>query len=359
MCSGLARASGRSCCRARASAERRLPSSTAARFGWSAVPAVTAHRLIAGYGLASAPYFSPDGATIAFSANYDANTNVYVVPAGGGEPRRLTFHPSADIVTGWTRDGSRIVFRSLRNSATDAAQLYTISPNGGVATMLPLPDAQGGSFSPDGTHFAYVPNGQWEPYWQGYRGGQVTPIWIANLADSSVQRILTGTTELSRSDVDRRSDLLPFRSQRPVYALRIRPAQPQSRRSWWKTIAGAFVSASANDGTIVYSQLDAIHLFDPATRSDRRVSISIAADMAQVRPHWLPIEKEIQNAAISPSGVRAVFEAHGDILTTAAEHGDARNLPRRPGSPSAIRRGRPTGSGWPIFPMRRVSIRCA
>jgi tricorn protease len=290
-----------------------------------------AHRLITGYGLASAPYFSPDGSTIAFSANYDANTNVYLVAAGGGEPRRLTFHPSADVVTGWTRDGSRIVFRSLRNSPTDAAQLYTIPRNGGVATMLPLPDAQGGSFSLDGTHFAYVPNGQWEPYWQGYRGGQVTPIWIANLADSSVERILTGNLNY-RSPMwigDRIYYLSDRNGPFTLYAYDIHTGKStqlvENRRGF------ALTSASANDGTIVYSQLDAIHLFDPATGTDRRVPISIAADMAQVRPHWLPIDKEIQNAAISPSGVRAVFEAHGDILTLPAQHGDARNLTATPG----------------------------
>ena len=153
----------------------------------------TAHRLIAGVGLASAPFFSPDGSMLAFSANNDGNTNAYVVPAGGGEPKRLTFAPSCDIVTGWTNDGSRVVFRSGRNSGTDAAQLYTISASGGLATMLPLPDAQGGSYSSDGARFAYVPNSQWEPYWRGYRGGQVTPIWIANLSDSSVDRIVTGS----------------------------------------------------------------------------------------------------------------------------------------------------------------------
>ncbi|HEY5424960.1 MAG TPA: PDZ domain-containing protein, partial [Candidatus Tumulicola sp.] len=94
----------------------------------------------------------------------------------------------------------------------------------------------------------------------------------------------------------------------------------------------SITSASANNGTIVYSQLDAIHLYDPATGSDRRVPIAIAAEMAQARPHWQPVAKEIANASISPTGVRAVFEAHGDILTVPAEHGDSRNLTATPGT---------------------------
>ena len=293
----------------------------------------TAHRLIAGVGLAGSPSFSPDGSTIAFSANNDGNASVYVVPAAGGEPKRLTFDPSGDIVTGWTNDGSRVVFRSGRNSGTDAVQLYTIPASGGLATMLPLPDAQGGSYSPDGARFAYVPNAQWEPYWRGYRGGQMTPIWIANLTDSSVDRIVAS------SDNNRNpmwiGNRVYYLSDRDgsftLYAYDL--ATRASKRLIENHRGLDIVSASANDGTIVYSQIDSIHLFDPASGTDRRVSISLAADMPQVRPHWVPaVQSEIQNVAISPTGVRAVFEAHGDILTVPAEHGDVRNLTQTPGA---------------------------
>ena len=292
----------------------------------------TAHRLIAGVGLAGAPVFSPDGSMLAFSANNDGNTNVYVVPAGGGEPKRLTFAPAADIVTGWTNDGSRVVFRSGRNSGTDAAQLYTISTSGGLATMLPLPDAQGGSYSSDGARFAYVPNSQWEPYWRGYRGGQVTPIWIANLSDSSVDRIVTGSDN-NRNPMWIGNHIYYLSDRDGSFTLYAYDLQSRSSTRLIENHRGLdIVSASANDGAIVYSQIDSIHLFDPATRTDRRVSISLAADMPQVRPHWIPAVGEIQNAAISPTGVRAVFEAHGDILTAPSEHGDIRNLTQTPGA---------------------------
>jgi tricorn protease len=198
--------------------------------------------------------------------------------------------------------------------------------------MLPLPDAQGGSYSSDGTHLAYVPNSQWEPYWRGYRGGQTTPIWIANLADSSVDRIVTGS-ENNRSPmwIGNRIYYLSDRDGSfTLYAYDL--ATRASTRLIENHRGFDITSASANDGTIVYSQTDAIHLFDPATRTDRAVSISVAADMPQVRPHWVAASKEIQNAAISPTGVRAVFEAHGDILTVPAEHGDVRNLTATPGA---------------------------
>ena len=76
----------------------------------------------------------------------------------------------------------------------------------------------------------------------------------------------------------------------------------------------------------MYSQFGVLHVFDPATRATRAVRVTIAADMPQVRPHWLKVGTQIANAAISPTGVRALFEAHGSILTVPAEHGDIRTI---------------------------------
>jgi len=290
-----------------------------------------ARRLVTGYGLASAPFFSPDGRTIAFSADYDGNVNVFTVPASGGEPTRVTYHPGADVVIGWTPDGQSVLFRSGRNSPTDATQAYEISPHGGFARALPLPDVSAGSYSSDATHFAYVPNNQWEPFWQGYRGGQTTPIWIANLANSSVVAI-------PRSNSNDRfpmwvGESIYFVSDRGgSYALYAYDTRSHTVRQVVANRHGFdIISASANDGEIVYSQFDSIHLYDPRSGTQREIPIAIRADMPQVRPHWEAAGAQIQNAGISPSGVRAVFEAHGDIFTVPAEHGSTRNLTQTPG----------------------------
>jgi tricorn protease len=291
----------------------------------------TARRIVTGFGLAGAPYFSPDGATIAFSANYDGSANVYTVPAGGGEPTRLTYHPGADVVIGWTTDGSKILFSSHRESQNDATQLYTIPRGGGIPAMLPLPDGTTASYSPDGTHLAYVPNSQWEWYWQDYRGGQTTPIWIANLADSSV-------TSIPRNNSNDRFPMwigneIYFVSDRGGhYTLYVYDPGTHDVKQLVENPRGFdIVSASANDGEIVYSKFDSIHLYNPATRTDREVPITIADEMPELRPNWVPVSNQIDNADISPTGVRAVFEAHGDILTVPAENGSVRDLTQTPG----------------------------
>jgi len=139
-----------------------------------------ATRLTAAPGVETDPVFSPDGTQIAFTGQYDGNPDVYTVSAAGGVPRRLTYHPSYDAVIGWTADGKQVIFRSSRNSYSFGFnRLFTVSLEGGFPSEIPLPRAEQGSYSPDGSHMAYVPLLQWQNAWKRYRGGQTKPIWIA------------------------------------------------------------------------------------------------------------------------------------------------------------------------------------
>ncbi len=289
-----------------------------------------ARRLVTGVHLAGAPYFSPDGTKIAFSSNYDGNVNVYVVNAEGGEPKRLTYHPGSDVAVGWTRDGEHVLFRSPRASYSDPDQLYTIALNGVFPTELPLPMAETGSYSPDGAHLAYVPTFQWEPFWKGYRGGQTTPVMIADLADSSVVAVprsnsndndpmWVGNTVYFLSDRDGLTTLF-------AYDTRSRKVERVVKNDGFE-----ITSASAGPDAIVYSQFGALHVYDIATGRTEPVHVTVAADLAGVRPHWEHVGMQIASAGISPSGVRAVFEAHGDIFTVPADHGDIRDITNTPG----------------------------
>jgi len=288
-----------------------------------------ARRLVTGYDLEGAPYFSPDGSAVAFSGNYNGNVDVYTVPASGGQPRRLTYHPGADVAVGWTPDGKNVLFRSGRASYADENMLYTVPARGGFPKPLPLAMAESGAYSPDGTHLAYVPTAQWEPQWQHYRGGQTTPIWIADLANSSVVKIPRPNS----------NDRNPMWIGSAVYFLsdRAGPAtlyaydtRTRRVRALLRNDGFDVLSADAGPGGIVYTQLGSLHLFDTATGTSHAVPVSIAADMPQMRPHWLKVGDQIHNAGISPTGVRAVFEAHGDILTVPAHFGDIRNITQTP-----------------------------
>ncbi len=288
-----------------------------------------AKRLTTGVGTETDPFFSPDGTMIAFTGEYDGNTDVYTVPATGGVPKRLTYHPGADQVVGWTNDGKRVLFNSTRNSYSFFPRLFTVAPDGGFPEEMPLPVADRGSFSPDGAYLAYQPLRQSQPDWKRYRGGQAMPIWIAKLTDSTIEKI---PRENSNDKYPMWvGDRIYFLSDRggpmTLFAFDTKSKKvTQLIQNSGLDIKWASVSTGAGPGVIAYEQFGSIHLFDLKSNKSQKVNIRVNADQLSVRPRYERVGTRIFNAAISPTGARAVFEARGEIITVPAEKGDPRNL---------------------------------
>ncbi len=297
-----------------------------------------ANRLTSGPGFETEARFSPDGKTLAFTGEYDGNVDVFTVPAAGGVPKRITYHPDADRVVGWSPDGSRILFRSNRLSQSRYTQLYSVAAQGGLPEVLPLPMACMGAYSADGKRMVYAPldGGQFAPgftnfvAWKRYRGGEASYLWLVNFADLS-------TVKIPRTDSN---DIYPMWVGDKVYFLSDRNGpmtlfryDPQSRKvdELIHNTGKDIMSASAAPGGIVYEQFGQVHIFDIASGKEHAVNIEIAADLTEVRPHFQNVARELRSSAISPTGVRAVFEAHGEILTVPADKGEVRNLTNTPG----------------------------
>ena len=184
-------------------------------------------------------------------------------------------------------------------------------------------------FSADGTRIAYVPNEVWQTSWKRYRGGQTTPIYIVRLSDLALEKVPRENS----------NDKHPVWFGDAVYFLSDRsgPVTLFAYDTKTKTVKQVienkgldFKSLSAGPDALVYEQFGGIYLFDPASGKSKKLSIRIAGDLPATRPHYEKVAEKIQNAAISPTGARAVFEAHGEILTVPGEKGDIRNLTRTP-----------------------------
>jgi len=290
-----------------------------------------AARLTTGIGIETAPLFSPDGKTIAFTGEYDGNTDIYTVPATGGVPKRLTYHPGTDALAGWTPDGRQVLFVSQRISYSGRfARLFTMPIDGGFPAEVPLPMAYEGSYSPDGARLAYVPIPRAFSAWKRYRGGMATPIWLANMSDSSIERV-------PRQDSN---DFNPMWIDKKVYFLSDRNgavtlfSYDTNSKRVEQLISNDGLdikSASAGPDTIIYEQFGSLNLYDLKSGKTKKINVTVQGDMPGLRAKYERVAGRILNSGISPTGMRAVFEARGEILSVPAEKGDARNLTNTPG----------------------------
>ena len=292
-----------------------------------------ARRLTSVNAVMEGPYFSPDGTRIAYSTREHGLTDVYVVSAEGGVPQRLTWEPTGNFAVGWSADGKDVLFGSGHASYSDFPRLFRTHADGtGSPAVLPLPSATTGTFSADGNTLAYVPVAQWESGWKHYRGGQTTPVWLVNMKTLDVEKIPR----------DNSNDRNPVWEGKVVYFLSDRNG-PVSLFSYdldSKRVEQVvenhgydLKTVSAGPGALVYEQFGSLHLYDLATHQEHAVPVTIHGDLPALTPKLTEIPaKEVQNVALSPTGVRVVAEAHGDIFTLPGEKGDIRNLTKTPGT---------------------------
>ncbi|SEB37617.1 tricorn protease [Tenacibaculum sp. MAR_2009_124] len=289
-------------------------------------------RLTSDSGYESNPHFSNDGKMIAFTAQYDGNTDVFVIPADGGEPKRLTFHPSGDFVQGWTPD-NKILFRSSRESKpTQTNKLYTVSVSGDMPQKMKDSRAAYGEISSNGKYLAYTPFTSWDAEWRNYRGGQAYPIWILNLENNS----LTYTPQKDKErhlDPVWRNGILYYLSERD-YTSNIWSYDIKTNTEKQITFHKKFdvKSLDASEKGIIYEQGGYLHFIDPLTTKSQQVTVNVKGDLNYARERWMDVSgRNLRNANISPKGKRAIFEYRGEIFTAPKENGTWRNITNTPG----------------------------
>ena len=291
-----------------------------------------ARRLTSFAGVESHPQFSPDGSLVAFSGQYDGNTDVYVVASAGGEPQRLTWHPLADTVCAFAPDGKSVLFSSGRINAPRAnPRLWTIGLDAAMAEALPLDRASYGVFSPDKKRVAYRVVAPWDDEWRNYRGGQTAPVRVVELSSLQVEELPWETSK----DVDPIwiGDTIYFLSDRDlamnVWAFDCKSKELQQRTHFrefdCKQLAGGH-------GALVFENGGYLWTLDLASGEPRQLSIQVEGDFPHARPHWEEVGDQALSASLSPSGKRVLFEARGEIFAVPAEKGDTRNLTRASGS---------------------------
>ena len=289
-----------------------------------------ARRLTSDVGVESSPKLSPDGRTVAFTAQYEGNTDVYTLSIDGGAPRRLTFHPGSDSVKDWHPDGQHVLFSSSRESGAPVRKLFLVHRDGGHPEALDVPRVSHANYNADATKIVYTPYGDAFRTWKRYRGGRVGRVWIYDTRTHDVEVVPHVNA----------SDTFPVWFGKDVYYASDRDGQ----MNLWRFTPGHASpvqlthftdfdvrSLSAGGGVLAYEQAGAIHLYDPLKNSHQRLSIRVRSDGLAARPHWKSVRGFVRGSDIAPNGKRAIFEARGELISVPREHGDARNLTHSPG----------------------------
>jgi tricorn protease len=305
-----------------------------------------ARRLTSHDGFEMFARFSPDGKHLAFTGQYDGNTEVYLMPAEGGKPKRLTFTATLgrddvsdrmgpnNIVIGWTPDGKNILFRSRMRSFNDfIGQLFTVSIDGGLPEQLPLPRGGFGSYSPDGSKLVYNRVFREFRTWKRYRGGMADEIWTYDFNTKKTEPLTS----------DPAPDIIPMWAGDKIYFLSDRDenkrfnvwsVDPKTKETKQVTKYTEFDCKfpSLGDKAIVFENGGYIYKLDLATEKAEKVPVRILDDELTARGGLTNVSKNIASYGLSPDGKRAVFTARGDVFTVPAGQGITRNLSNSPGT---------------------------
>lgn len=291
------------------------------------------------------PRFSHDGKWIAFTGQYDGNTEVYVMPAEGGVPKRLTFTATLgrddvsdrmgpnNIVMGWKHDNQHIIFRSRMHEFNDfKGKLYLASLDGDVPEELSLPRGGFCSYSPDDKKLAYNRIFREFRTWKRYRGGLTDDVWIYDFDTKKTENITNNPA----------GDIIPMWSGNKIYFLSDRDSLKRMNLYVYDLAARgtrkltSFTEfdikfPSIGDNAIVFENGGYIYRFDLATEKSEKVPIYINEDLVGGRGGIMKVGDFVTNYEISPDGKRALFGARGDVFTVPAKYGATRNLTGTPG----------------------------
>ena len=299
----------------------------------------TARRLTSGPGYTSFARFSPDGTQIAFTSQYDGNTEVYVMPAEGGTPKRLTTSATLgrddvsdrmgpnNIVMAWENTKPVVVFRSRMKSFNDfIGSLFAVGLDAELPQQLPLPRGGFVSFSPDDSKMAFNRVFREFRTWKHYRGGMADDIWIYDFKTGATDNLTNDPAQdiCPMWGPDNKIYFISDRDNRMNLFVVDLATKETKQLTHFTDFDIKFPSIGKN--SIVFEQAGYIWRYDLASGQAAPVPIEVKEDFDSGRGGLVDASKHLESVNLAPDGERTIAVARGDLFSVPAKNGTPRNL---------------------------------
>jgi len=298
-----------------------------------------ARRLTSGPGYSSFPRFAADGKQLAFTSQYDGNTEIYVMPGEGGTPKRLTTTATLgrddisdrmgpnNIVTTWENTKPLVVFRSRMKSFNDfIGQLYTVGMEAELPEQLPVPRGGFASFSPDDSKMAFNRVFREFRTWKHYRGGMADNVWIYDFKTGTTEN-LTNNSAQNICPMWGPDNHIYFISDRDgrmnLFSIDLTNKETKQLTTF-KDFDIKFPSIGKD--AIVFEQAGYIWRYDLGSGQSAPVPIEIKEDFVSGRSALVDASKHLESVNLAPDGQRVIAVARGDLFSVPAKEGTPRNL---------------------------------
>jgi tricorn protease len=308
-----------------------------------------ARRLTAGLSEPSTPCLSPDGRWLAFVGRDEQHPEVYLMPAEGGDARRMTWLGTDTLVRGWTPRGEIVYVTTQGQPFFRNHHGFVIGVEGGAARPLPYGQVNHLAFGP-GERKVIGRNTADPARWKRYRGGTAGALWIDAEGTGQFRRMseIAGNVTSPMWLGDRIWFLGDGEGIGNLYSCR--PDGNELRRH---TDHDDFYARHAqSDGKrIVYQRGAQIWLFDPASERTRRVAIRTPAHRVQAARRFVAASEHLESFRLHPAGHSLAVVARGQLFAMALWEGAA----RRVAEPGRVRHGQWLADGTSLVAVSDAS----
>ncbi len=280
-----------------------------------------ARRLTSHPGEESSPTISPDGRTLAFTAQYEGPEEIYTMPLDGGLPTRRTFEGEGAIAEGWTPDG-KLLYATSHYSTLPNTQLATIDLATGKNTVIPLNQASEGTYDSGGKVLFFTRLPFQGSHTKRYKGGTAQNVWKYVDGQQEALALTADYAGTSKNPMWWKGRIY-FVSDRDgtmnIWSMREdgRDLRQHTHHHGWDV-----KSPSLSEGRIVYQLGADLHLYDIAANKETIIDITLASDFDQMREKWVQKPMDyLTSAHLSPDGDRVVLTARGRVFVAPSTQG--------------------------------------